>query len=136
MAILGVAASVAIGLVGACSNQPEGARCDYSLGGGTPPGTDDCESPLVCTNPAELTWPSVGDAGTQRPGSGICCPPDRKTATTGVCKLSTSPILPDGSADTGIPDAGTETGTDAQPADSGPGDSGAQDADAADAADQ
>lgn len=127
---LGLAAVATAIVVGACSNQPEGSRCDM-LGGGSPPGSDDCEAPLVCTSAEELAWPAVGEAGAQRPSTYICCPPDRTTATTEVCKIKTTPVLPpaDAATDTGSP---ADAASDVQ--DSGtPQDSAADAADAADA---
>jgi hypothetical protein len=133
MAIIGVAAGVAASFMGACSNQPEGSRCDKLSGDSratSHPGSDDCESPLVCTSAEELLWPAVGEAGAQRPSTNICCPPDRTTATTDVCRQKTTPLpVPDAATDTGSPtDAQADVQNDTGTPDSGP--------DAADAADQ
>jgi len=131
MAIAGLAATlVGVGtMMGACSNQPEGSRCDVNAGG-TPPGTDDCQEGLVCTSPSDLFWPSVGDASAQRASTYICCPGDRTQAITDICKIKTSPIQPTDAST----DGGSATDAQADAADSGAADSGAADSGSADAA--
>lgn len=108
-----LAISVLCGVVvaAACSNQPEGARCDRNNG------NDDCESGLVCTPSSQVTY------GVQNPQTageldfGICCPPQNQGATTftsSACFPATS--APGGGTggqgkDSGTqPDAGTSAG--------------------------
>jgi hypothetical protein len=81
---------VAVGGVGACSNQAEGERCE------TLNGNDDCNTGggLICY-PAALLVGTTSDR---------CCPQDRTTATAPVCKAPVSGVG-DASAppDTGPP---------------------------------
>jgi len=84
-----LSALVAASVVGACSNEGEGQICDHRAGNN---GNDDCQNGLICTQ----NLPGVnGDR---------CCPPDRSTATTPECALTTPGI---GDASSALPDGTT-----------------------------
>ena len=90
-------AALALPILGACSNETEGQPCDMNSGG-SPPGTSDCESPLLCQQ--------VTVAAGWR-----CCPQNLSQATTVECSVSTgagvdaSPAPPDGGSDATQADA-------------------------------
>jgi hypothetical protein len=102
--LLPVVAALLFFSFGACQNEGEGKPCDTNAGNG---GTDDCQSPLVCTT-------GLNNATDPR-----CCPQDRANATTPECSLSSasfdgaSPAPPDASSvDTSSPEAAsTEAAT-------------------------
>jgi hypothetical protein len=100
--------------LGACSNQAEGDRCDHLND------SDDCQSPLICTQAALL----VGTT------SDRCCPQDRSQATTAVCKAPISGIGSDASAPA---NTGPDASSDAADAASEASDAASDAADAADA---
>jgi len=78
-------------LAPACSNQPEGARCDPAAGN---QGRDDCNSGLICVQPGQLQWAAPEGGKPQPTSTGICCP-DPATdaaATTAVCMMSATNI--------------------------------------------
>jgi hypothetical protein len=99
----GILASVIV-VLGACSNQGEGERCDFLNG------DEDCKTDedLVCTQQNLLTN-STSDR---------CCPRDRSTATHPVCKTSVdigagdsaapADTGPPSTADANVDDAGTD----------------------------
>ncbi len=64
-----------------CSNQGEGDRCNV-LGDNN--GNDECQDGLVCTRAADLGAPTD-----------LCCPPDRRNATTAVCRIAQNPLMGD-----------------------------------------
>jgi hypothetical protein len=126
-ALLLLSAVLSLFLV-ACSGEGEGQPCDRNAGG-SPQGTDDCQSGLTCQfapNPA-----------VDGPNSFRCCPPNLTQAKTPECTvpsagIDASPLPPD--APSG--DAPTESAVDAPGAETGPSDAsdGAIPADAADGA--
>ena len=82
-------------LAGACSNQGEAQRCDPLADNN---GSSDCSDGLVCTN-------------VPNNGGYICCPADRRTATTSQCALSNSGVNGDGAPPPGD-DAAADSSTD------------------------
>jgi hypothetical protein len=101
--VLAALATLAIGssLATGCSNQGEGERCDHLADNS---GNDDCQDGLQCTLATDLN--SHTD---------LCCPPDRRTATTPQCALNqggfdASPAPPDSAADAPAVDTGTGGG--------------------------
>jgi len=123
--------ALALPILGACSNETEGQPCDVNSGG-SPSGTNDCESPLVCQQVTVTAGPR-------------CCPQDLSRATTAECSVSSgggvdaSPSPPDAGVDApGVDAAEARPMSDA--GQNGPGESGsaidaAADSPAFDAAD-
>jgi hypothetical protein len=80
-AILACAVAIA-----ACSNQGEGDRCDVNADNS---GNDDCKDGLVCTPQSSLGNNSSTD---------LCCPSDRRLATTPQCAIPQTPTGGDSGA--------------------------------------
>ena len=107
--------ALALPILGACSNETEGQPCDVNSGG-SPSGTSDCESPLLCQQVTVTAGPR-------------CCPQDLSRATTAECSVSSGGGV---DASTSPPDSGVdapggdaaETGTTADAGQDGPGESG------------
>jgi hypothetical protein len=108
--------------LGACNNESEGQPCDQ--------GSDDCQSPLVC---------SVTTSGGFR-----CCPVAPQSPTTQICGAthqgvvnSNNPPSDSGVADSGPADAGTDAPAtvEASTADGPDGTSDAAGSDGADGSD-
>jgi hypothetical protein len=109
----------------ACSNQPEGGRCD------TTNGNDDCETGLVCTPASKL------NIGT-KPGhatSALCCPDQRDLTRQPIeaCFAASSAPSTGGTSGAGGTDSGAATGgtSGAGGTDAGAATGGAAGADAA-----
>lgn len=103
--VLGAASvvSLLLALIGACSDNGEGERCESANGNA------DCQSGLVCTKASQLA-PEFAT-------SDRCCPADRATATAPSCKDPSGSSLVDAAPppDTGpVPEASTEAGVDAE----------------------
>ena len=101
---LGVGAALAMALAPGCTTHGEGGRCNPNNKTSTG-GFADCDSNLVCTSGLLLALPDGG--GTSQ--ADICCPVDRSTATTDICKGS--PVSP--GSDASITDATADQSTDA-----------------------
>ena len=94
--LVGFALTSVIVAIAACSNQEEGARCDFDNG------NDDCLDGLVCTPKGGTSRPSPN--GVVNPpfnNSDRCCPLDRSTATHPACTLA----APTGTSDAAPTDA-------------------------------
>ncbi len=104
--------ALSLSVVG-CNGEGEGQPCDLNAGG-TPSGTNDCQSPLVCTKA-----PNPATADGYR-----CCPSTLSQATTPECTAPTSAYF---DANPAPPDAPAETATDTGP--SGDANDGAAPAD-------
>jgi hypothetical protein len=111
IALSGILSVLALGALAvvACSNQPEGARCqlDNDNDNGT---NDDCDEGLVCRPSKDLALDPVF-RGQPSDREGRCCPADRAAATVAECKVTPSIPGSDGSAPT--VDAATDAGNDA-----------------------
>lgn len=100
---LGIGAALAIALAPGCTTHGEGGRCDPANTNASG-GYADCDSNLVCTPGQVLSLPEGGTVQ-----GNICCPADRSTATTDICRGN--PISP--GSDAGIPETSTtDTGSD------------------------
>jgi hypothetical protein len=99
---LGVAAALSAMLAPGCTTHGEGGRCDPKNINQTTNQFADCDNGLVCTSGALLSLPEGGTVDGY-----ICCPQDRSTSTTDICKGS--PVSP--GSDASIPDVVTDTST-------------------------
>jgi hypothetical protein len=115
----GLALTLGLVALGACSGESEGQRCSTTDDQGgqngvdSPPGSGDCASGLYCY--AAGTLGGVAGLYAQQendPSFGICCPAQRSQATTSICALQPTPPSGDaapppgaGASDAG--DAGT-----------------------------
>ena len=103
---LGLASFVTLALAASgCTLHGEGDRCSVANG------SNDCESPLVCTKRELLTGSTVDR----------CCPADRTQASTVECSVTftgsvdagTSPTQPLVDAGSAASDAAVDAGSDA-----------------------
>ncbi len=99
---LGIGVALALALAPGCTTHGEGGRCDPNNINATTNTNADCDSNLVCTPGQVLSLPEGGQVT-----GNVCCPADRSTATTDICRGS--PVSP--GSDAGIPETGGETGT-------------------------
>lgn len=107
---LGFATLVTLALAtGGCTLQGEGDRCSVANG------SNDCESPLVCTKRELLTGSTVDR----------CCPTNRAQSTTVECSVTFTGSVDAGTSPTEpLVDAGAPA-TDAAPDAAAPSDAGA-----------
>src|SRR5438132_1317996 len=90
LARLVVCALPFVGLVGGCSNQSEGQRCDANAA--------DCDNGLVCIAPIGYQY-------------GVCCPPAPAQSTAPACNPGIVPMEAGTDASDGaetVPDAAAE----------------------------
>ena len=99
---LGLAAALAVALAPGCTTHGEGGRCDPKNINLTTNQYADCDDGLVCTSGTLLSLPEGGTVNGY-----ICCPQDRSTSTTDICKGS--PVSP--GSDASISDATTDQST-------------------------
>ncbi|MGO8998358.1 MAG: hypothetical protein ACLQVI_33990 [Polyangiaceae bacterium] len=118
----------------ACSGESEGQRCELTDdpgGDNNGPGGSDCAGGLECYAAGSLGGVAAQYAQAQDdPNFGICCPDDRKNATTSICALQPSPPGSDAappadsggstgdsavSGDSSAPDASSESDSAATP---------------------
>jgi hypothetical protein len=99
---LGLAATLTVALAPGCTTHGEGGRCDPKNIDPTTNAFADCDSNLTCTSGALLSLPEGGTVA-----GDICCPVDRSTATTDICRGS--PVSP--GSDASISDATTDQST-------------------------
>ena len=99
---LGVAAALAASMAPGCTTHGEGGRCDPKNINPTTNQFADCDDGLVCTSGALLALPEGGSSQAD-----ICCPQDRSTSTTAICKGS--PVSP--GSDASITDSTTDQQT-------------------------
>jgi hypothetical protein len=92
LARLVVCALPLVGLVGGCSNQGEGERCDVNAA--------DCETGLVCQIPIAA------------PYYGVCCPPPPAQSTAPACNPGIIP--PEAGSDAADAEAGPEASPEAE----------------------
>lgn len=95
---LGLGGALAMMLAPGCTTHGEGGRCDPKNLNTTNGAFADCDNGLQCTSGALLSLPEGGTVDGY-----ICCPADRSTSTTDICKGS--PISP--GSDASIPDVVT-----------------------------
>jgi hypothetical protein len=97
-----VAAALTAMLAPGCTTHGEGGRCNPN--NKTTTGTfADCDNGLVCTSGLLLSLPEGGTSQAD-----ICCPVDRSTSVTDICKGS--PVSP--GSDAAITDATTDQSAD------------------------
>jgi len=83
-------------LFGGCTNYGDGERCNSK---GINSGSDDCQAGLACTTGAQRSDPT---------GPDLCCPADRTTSTSVLCRGAKAISLPDAAIlDTGVVDSAT-----------------------------
>jgi hypothetical protein len=99
---LGLAAALAAMLAPGCTTHGEGGRCDPKNLNTTTGAFADCDNGLQCTSGTLLSLPEGGTVD-----GFICCPQDRSTSTTDICRGS--PVSP--GSDASISDATTDQST-------------------------
>ncbi len=107
--LLSALALTTLGVIAACSNQPEGARCqlDNDNDDGT---NDDCDDGLVCKPSKDLALDPIF-RGQPSDREGRCCPADRAAATVAECKVT--PAIPGSDGSTSVDGATGDAGADA-----------------------
>ena len=107
---IGLATLATLAVIGGCSGQGEGERCDHRAANN---GDSDCQNGLTCQNPASNIAVSP---------YGVCCPEDLALAKTSACSansglIDANPAPPDatagGDATGGDATASGEAGADA-----------------------
>jgi len=99
---LGLAAALSAMLAPGCTTHGEGGRCDPKNVNPSTNAFADCDGNLVCTSGTLLSLPEGGTVEGY-----ICCPQDRSTSTTAICKGS--PVSP--GSDASIPDSTPDQST-------------------------